>query len=120
MSARSDMERIVLRIEAKNRELFVAVCALVLASIAFGSEITGAPGQPVLTGALRASWILEFVSQTLARITTNLVYARGIEDGVGPYGPLTLRSSVGGFHSIELTRTGFPRIVAHVTRTVTP
>lgn len=87
-------------------------------SIVEGSEITAAPGQPVDTGNLRASWSTAYESPTVARISTNVEYARPIEDGVGPHGPLTLRSAVGGFHSIALTVAGFDRIVESVRKDV--
>jgi hypothetical protein len=80
-------------------------------SIVFGSEITGAPGQPVDTGALRNSWQHEFEGPLLAHVTTNLEYAEPIEEGIGPHGALTLRSEVGGFHSVKQTIAAFPRIV---------
>lgn len=80
-------------------------------SIVEGSEITGASGQPVDTGNLRASWHDDRVAQLIAEITTNVVYAEPIEEGIGPHGALTLRSEVGGFHSVKQTVAGFHRIV---------
>lgn len=101
---------------------FVNAASHALVSIQSGSPVTGAPGQPVgqygpgynqgsVGGTLKASWQLEFDSPTSARISTNIVYARGIEDGVGPHGPITLRSTVGGFHSVKLTVAGFSKIL---------
>ena len=83
-----------------------------------GSSITGAPGQPVDTGALRASFVDDFVSPTSWRIQTNIEYAPAIEDGIGAHGPITLRSKVGGHHSVKKTVAGWERIVDHVTRNV--
>lgn len=104
----------VARVETKNRAVFVDITTEVQRAVTVGSELTGSPGQPVRTGALRASYIPEFLDTHRWQTTTNLAYARGIEDGVGPHGPITLRSAVGGFHSIKLLRVGFPNIVAHV------
>ncbi|HXG70336.1 MAG TPA: hypothetical protein VNJ04_06940 [Gemmatimonadaceae bacterium] len=87
-------------------------------SIQTGSPITGAPGQPVDTGALRASWQVEYPAANEALISTNLEYAQPIEDGIGKHGPLQLRSAVGGWHSLKMTVAGFQRIVNHVTREV--
>ena len=80
-------------------------------SVQEGSPITGAPGQPVDTGALRASWQIQFESPYTALVSTNLDYAPAIEDGVGPFGPMTQRSLVGGYHSVKLTIAGWQRVV---------
>ena len=104
-------------VRANEREIFVRSVAEAHRSVQSGSELTGAPGQPVDTGHLRASWQLEWDIDA-AYITTNAKYARGIEDGVGPHGPLTLQSKVGGFHSRALTIAGWSRIVGYVTRQV--
>jgi hypothetical protein len=80
-------------------------------SVVLGSAITGAPGQPVDTGNLKASWIGEFESATAWALTTKTEYAPFIENGENAYGPFTLRSEVGGFHSVKLTRAGWGRIV---------
>ena len=84
-------------------------------SIVEGSELTGAPGQPVDTGFLKGSFQRFYDSPTKQTIATNVVYAPAIEDGVGQHGALTLRSKVGGFHSISLTYVGLQRILDAVT-----
>lgn len=106
-----DVQQWLAKVERRRRDLFINVASATLRSIQFGSPVTGAPGQPVQSGALLNSWQLTFESQVLALIATRLVYAPLIEDGEGPYGPLRLRSAVGGFHSVKLTRAGFRRIV---------
>lgn len=84
-------------------------------SVIEGSELTGAPGQPVQTGALRGSWVQSFEVRTRARvvwrIVTNIVYAPFIEAG-----NYTQRSPVGGPHSVARTRTGWRNIVETVGR----
>lgn len=86
-------------------------------SVQFGSEITGAPGQPVDQGVLRASVQLQLDATTPhASVGSNLEYAPGIEHGVGPHGPLTLRSAVGGFHSFALTVAATDRLLAVAVR----
>ncbi len=112
------MRRATLQLEAMTRDVFVGVVGELQRSIVEGSELTGAPGQPVDTGALRASWQTVFDSPTAATIGTNLVYAPAIEDGVGEHGPLTLRSPVGGFHSVAHTVTNAGRVVDAVTSRV--
>ncbi len=81
--------------------------------VKFGGGVTGAPGQPLKSGALRNSYQLTFPTPTTSQIATDKPYARSIELGVGPHGPLTLRSSIGGFHSIALVVAGFDRLVAN-------
>ena len=85
-------------------------------SIKFGSAITGAPGQPVDTHNLQDSYILEFPIPMLSHITTNAGYAPAVEEGIGPHGPMTLQSESGGWHSVKLTKNGFPKIVAAAVR----
>lgn len=84
-----------------------------LNEIKFGGPVTGAPGQPVQEGALRESFHASFPSDGVSTITSDSPYARPIERGIGKHGPLTLRSPVGGFGSIETVRANFDRIVAH-------
>jgi hypothetical protein len=101
-----------LKAERITRDTFVNSTTEVQRSVVEGSEVTGAPGQPVEFGTLKNSFIPEFTSASTWQTTTNLVYAPYIEDGARPDGvTLTLRSKVGGFHSAKLTRAGWERIV---------
>ena len=97
------MARIKVGIKAASQEVLVAVVQKAHESITEGSPITGAPGQP--------SWIAAFPEAMVGEITTNIVYAPPIEEGVGRYGPLTLRSQVGGFHSVQMTVAGIQQLV---------
>lgn len=101
------------KVKGRREALFVNVASAVKASVQSGSPVTGSPGQPVQTGHLKGSWHLEFESPTAAVISTNVEYAPPIEEGVGPHGALTLRSQVGGWHSVKMTRAGFQRLVQH-------
>jgi hypothetical protein len=112
MSFAEDISKFATKVQTNSQAVFVNTASHVYESIVNGDQLTGAPGQPVQTGALRASWNLTFDSPTDATISTNMVYAPAIEDAVGPHGSLTLRSQVGGFHSVALTVAGMPRIVA--------
>ena len=81
------------------------------------------PGQPVAKkfgGTLKNSWQLEFPELFLAATSTPIIYARGIEEQVDPRSgnQLTLRSEVGGFHSVKLTRAGFQKLVNKAAREV--
>jgi len=113
MSFTGDVRSFGLAVTARNQRVFVNTAAAVKDSITDGSSLTGSPGQPVQTGHLKASWQLTFQSQQEALISTNTVYALQIEDGISWRGtPLTLRSAVGGFHSVKLTVLNFDRLVA--------
>lgn len=95
------------------KDTFVGIVEEATRSVVEGSALTGAPGQPVDTGYLKASWQTVFDSPSQATIGTNTVYAPSIEDGVSyAHGgtALTLRSPVGGFHSVALTVAGMDRI----------
>ena len=107
-----------LKVQTKVPEVFTGVVDETHRSIQLGSEITGAPGQPVDTGNLRASWEKWYDSPTQATIATNVVYAPYIEEGMNSRGGFTLRSAVGGFHSVKMTVAGFQRIVDMVTKSV--
>jgi hypothetical protein len=85
-------------------------------SITDGSELTWSPGQPVQSSRLKDSWILELSEWVAVIVSRGVPYAKAIEEGVGPHGPLTLRSEVGGWHSIKLTKAGMSKIVAAATK----
>lgn len=109
-NARTNRETIV-RIGAHIEDILANVASSALDSIQNGSALTGAPGQPVQTGFLKGSWQLTFPTKSRAVIGTNAEYAEAIEDGTGKFGPLTLRSPVGGFHSAKMTVANIDRIV---------
>lgn len=117
MSFSDDLKRFTLKVETKTREDFVDVTTEVQRAVVEGSEIPGSPGQPVQTGNLKSSWVGRFVNPLLWTLETNVVYAKSIEDGISyAHGgtPMTLRSPVGGFHSVALTVAGFQKIVETV------
>jgi hypothetical protein len=129
MSAGDQMRAFVKVVETRQRDVFTGMVDEAHRSIQEGSEITGAPGQPVgqtrkehgtihLGGTLKASWQRWFPSPTSAMIATNVIYAPAIEHGVGHWGGLTLRSSVGGFHSVALTVAAWQRIADYVVERV--
>lgn len=93
---------------AKSREgrLYKAVTEHAYRSIRFGSEVTGAPGQPVDTGNLVASWRLELRGKRVASMFSPLPYASIIEDN---WRGAQFRNH--GPHSVEMTRLAWQRIV---------
>lgn len=108
------MGRFIGTLDGLGESMLPDIASAVHESVQTGSPITGAPGQPVDTGFLRASWQLSFPSKDVAEISTNTEYAEAIENGVGPHGPMTVKSPVGGFNSVALTRMNFDRLVDHV------
>ena len=113
MSFIDDIHRYQRRRDERFRNIFVACTELIQESITNGSRVTGAPGQPVDTGALRGSWSPRFVGRWAWRTSTKLVYAPVIERG-----NYKQKSEVGGPHSFELTRVAWERIVAEAERRV--
>jgi hypothetical protein len=118
MSNWTGLKEFAEKVQRRQRDIFVKCAQEVQRSVQEGSEITSAPGQPVQFGNLKGSWIPEFTGRWTWQTMTNAEYARGIEDGMGPNGPLTLRSPVGGFHSVKLTRNGWEKIVKKVNKEV--
>lgn len=105
-------------VDQKLLNVFLLCTQEIKRSVVEGSPLTGAPGQPVDTGNLRASWIDEFRGPLVWQLTTSVVYAPFIEAGANDRGPFTLQSQVGGFHSVKLTAAGWDRIVAYAVATV--
>jgi len=123
-SFKEQMNAAALKVETKSNAVFVRTVELLRDSIVDGSPLTGSPGQPVDTGELKNSWHTTLPTPTSAIVGTNVVYAPMIEDGIRDIGErrgnatgstqqrLTLRSEVGGFHSVKLSVAGFDRLVA--------
>lgn len=114
MAFKDDMDKIIAKVRRKELALFHAVTAHAYQSIVEGSAVTGAPGQPVDTGALKRSYsMVKEVRRRHSVIRSGLSYAPIIEDNRRG---AQLRSKVGGFHSIKMTRVGWRRIVAYEMR----
>ena len=123
MSFADDLKRFAVKTQGKSNALLTNVASGVKESIVNGSAVTGAPGQPVDTGALKASWQLTFESKQSALVSTNIAYAPVIEDNLrssfNPRGEMPkpipgrkpIKSIIGGFHSVKLTVGAFDRIV---------
>jgi len=125
MTFTDDLKAFAAKVEQRQREIFTGCVDEVHGSITEGSPVTGAPGQPVDTGNLINSWEETFPEQWVGQSATSVRYARAVEEGQqAPYTteagtevtprPMTLRSGVGGFHSVKMTRAGWGRIVKQV------
>lgn len=106
------------KLERNRQKVLGRATSIAYQSITKGSPITGAPGQPVETGALLRSWVIEFRGPNVSTITSDLPYAHIIENGIGPHGPLTLRSTVGGFHSLKQTAAAWQRVLRQAMREI--
>jgi hypothetical protein len=121
MSFAADVKRFVFRTQRLTRDVYVGTATRVHASIkgdASGQPdpVTGAPGQPVDTGNLKSSWILA-IGPDQSVISTNVVYAPGIEDGIAASGGrIVFKSKVGGKHSVKLTIAGASALQADEVR----
>jgi len=114
MGFSDDLRAFSLKVDTVARDVFVNTVTATAESITDGSALTGSPGQPVDTGALKASWQTVFESPVSAVVGTNMVYAPLIEDGISRHGtPIQFKSAVGGAHSVALTVLNFDRIVAN-------
>lgn len=118
MSFTSDLQAFERQTLQRLEDMHVTTVTDVHESVTEGSPVTGAPGQPVDVGTLKGSWTIDFVSKWIGQTTTNVIYALPIEEGVGEHGPLTLRSEVGGFHSVKMTVANFDQLVEDVRRRV--
>ena len=116
MSFAEDLAKFAAKSKALQQAHFINTASAVKDSIVNGSPVTGAPGQPVDTGNLKNSWQLTFDGPADATVSTNVEYAPVIEDNVRG---ATLRSQVGGFHSVKLTVGGFERLAETEARKLT-
>lgn len=130
MTFARDVLRFVTQTKAVTREVYVSLATKAHASIKEGSTVTGSPGQPVDSGFLRDSWILS-LGPTEARIQTNVAYAPVIEyndrsqyndqgrmppESVDGVGRRSVKSTVGGHHSVRLTIAGASALQAEAVR----
>jgi hypothetical protein len=123
MSFGDDVRVFALKVQARHRDLITELGIEVQRSVVEGSEITGAPGQRVDTGELKASFIPERLSDYVWQTTTTADHAPANEDGIQqPYPhhksgktvtprPMRTLSAVGGSHSVALTRANWDRVV---------
>jgi hypothetical protein len=116
MSFSDEMAALAEDINRENNTLLDRVSDTMLESIVNGSELTGAPGQPIAegdvpnAGKLWGSWRKTAPSDTTRELSTDVDYAIEVEDN-----PRNLQFSRGGAHSVKLTLAGFDRIVEHET-----
>lgn len=113
MSAASDINRFKVLARTRTQIVFKGAARASLAGIKFGSAITGAPGQPVESQALRDSWTETELSPDAILIAPHgepVKWAYQNETGIAlPGGGLyKQRSAKGGRWSVAKTITGWP------------
>lgn len=120
MTFSADLKAFAAKVEGRQREIFVRSTQEITRSMAEGSELTGAPGQPVDTAALRTDWATNgaFTEQWVWETGTNKDYAEAIEydlpvNGGAKFSEIQ-KSPVGGTHSRAATIAGWQNIVNHV------
>ncbi len=99
------------KITGMTAGLLPVVGDLMFESIVEGSAITGAPGQPFKKGDLKASWKKQLSADRVSVFSDSehaIPNEYGVRKGGGPY---IQHSSVGGRHSVGLTRMNFQKIV---------
>ena len=118
MTFQGDIARFSSKVYRRQVVIFLDVANAILRSIKEGDPITGSPGQPVQSSDLKNSWQPFHMEPFLSQISTPMEYARPIEEGMSRGKKMTLRSEVGGFHSVKITRVGFQKLVNEVVRKV--
>lgn len=103
--------------EQRQQQVLAAVVDQVADSIVHGSELTGAPGQPEVTGDLAGSFVKD-VNALEGSVLTEHPGAPAIEHGTRKGRAMVLHAGQGGFHSIALTRLGYARIVDDVVQSL--
>ncbi len=106
MSYDGGIRRHAMSVQVRYARAFTGIITRVGNSVRFGSPLTGAPGQPVRTGNLLLSWIDEIIGRFRWQMSTNVGYAKDVEDNVRE-----VRFRNGGAHSVRLTVAGFDPIV---------
>lgn len=119
MSFASDVAAFGEKALAREQRVFAGAVPAVKGSIVEGSPVTGAPGQPRVTGEMADSWQVVPESPTATLIVTAHPGAPAIEHGVRAGDPLDYHHG-GGPHSVALTRAGWVPLVADVVRQVVP
>jgi hypothetical protein len=118
MTFASQLQAFAEKAKQREREVFTRSVEAVAQSVVFGSEITGAPGQP--EDLREGAWTTTYEGEQAAVISTDDPSARSVEDGISHLhgGPITLNSPLGGFHSLLQTRLNFDKLVENVTQRV--
>jgi hypothetical protein len=106
----NDVKKFVENTKAKERMLHKRTVEHAYRSIRFGSAVTGAPGQPVDTTELLKSWRMVKRANRITDLVSNAPHADIIEHNRRG---ARLRSKVGGFHSVAITRMGWHLIVKY-------
>lgn len=105
-SFRQQLNKITRTLNVRVDECEIELLEEILTSVKDGHPRTGAPGQPIKFGTLYDSMTIR--GKSIYSKIEPFNYGPFIEEGIGAYGKkLTLRSAVGGFHSLKTTKLNF-------------
>jgi hypothetical protein len=109
---KSKKKQMLIRLKETDEKILKSVVEMSFDSIVNGSHETGSPGQP---RDLRepGEWNITY-GKGFARIWTRDKSARSVEEGISKKfgGPITLKSDIGGFHSLKHTRKAIRKLLA--------
>jgi hypothetical protein len=109
---KSKKKQMLIRLKETDEKILKSVVEMSFDSIVNGSAETGSPGQP---RDLRepGAWKITY-GKGFARIFTKDKSARSVEEGISRKygGPITLKSDIGGFHSLKHTRKSIRKLLA--------
>lgn len=111
---KSNLKVFIPEMEYDIKQVREGVAVECFESIVFGSASTGAPGQP--DDLREGQWSVADDGPDSTLISTADPSARSVEDGISHKfgGPITLKSPIGGFHSVKLTHQNAERLVEPV------
>jgi hypothetical protein len=107
---KSKKKQMLVRLKETDEKILHSVVEQSFDSIVNGSMETGSPGQP---RDLRDKWKITY-GKGFARIFVNEKSARSVEEGISLKfgGAITLKSDIGGFHSIKKTKSKIRKFLA--------
>lgn len=109
---KSKKKQMLVRLKETDKNILHSVVEQSFDSIVNGSMETGSPGQP---RDLRepGRWNITF-GKGFARIWTKEKSARSVEEGISRKygGAITLKSDIGGFHSLKKTKSKIRKFLA--------
>jgi hypothetical protein len=107
---KSKKKQMLVRLKETDIGILRSTVEMARDSVVFGNAEYGSPGQPE---DLRDKWKITY-GKGFARLFVNEKSARSVEEGISQKygGPITLKSDIGGFHSVKQTKKSIRKILA--------